>query len=168
VDHRVDQLGVAHAGAEARRGQQVGGAAHRLHAAGDQQPRLAELDVLGGGGDRVQSGKADLVDGERGHGHRDGGPDRRLPGGDLALPGLQHVAEDDVLDRLGSHPGPLHGGGRRQAAKLDGRQGREGASEAADRRACARADHGFGSLEHALSPFECARSSLPPGVGCPS
>ena len=33
-----------------------------------------------------------------GHGHRDAALDGRLAGGDLALPGLEHLAHDHVVD----------------------------------------------------------------------
>ena len=46
VDHRVERLGVAHAVAEARVGQQVGRLGHRLHAAADADLDVARADRL--------------------------------------------------------------------------------------------------------------------------
>jgi hypothetical protein len=153
VDHRVDQLGVAHAGPEPGLGDQVGGVAHRLHAPGDDQPGLAELDVLGGGGDGVQPREADLVHGQGGHGHRDPGPGGGLPGRDLALPGLQDVAHDHMLDRPGVGPGPLQGGPDGPAAQLDRGQRGQHPAEPPDGCPGPGADHRLGLFEHGWSPF---------------
>ncbi len=46
VDHRVERLHVAHAKAEARAGQQVGSAGHRLHATADADLHVAGADRL--------------------------------------------------------------------------------------------------------------------------
>ena len=46
VDHRVDDLAVAHAQAFARAIEQVGAVAHRLHAAGDDHLGVADADRL--------------------------------------------------------------------------------------------------------------------------
>jgi hypothetical protein len=140
---------VAHARPETALGQQIGRVAHRLHAARDQQLRLAEGDVLGGGGDRVGARQADLVDRQRRDGHRDAGTRRRLPRGDLALPGLEHVAHDHVLDRVGRDARPLQRGGDGDAAQLHGGQRGECPAEAPDRGACPGADHGPVPLGHA-------------------
>jgi hypothetical protein len=167
VDHGVDQPGVAHAGPEPGLGGQVGGVAHRLHAPGDQQPGLAQLDVLGGGGDGVEPGQADLVDGEGGHGHGDAAPDRGLPGRDLALPGLEDVAHDHVLDRARVGPGPLQGGRDGPPAQLDRGQRGQGPAEPPDGRPGPGTDDRLGPLEHDGSSFACARPSLP-AAKCPA
>ena len=46
-DHPVDELGVAHAVAGARAVEVVGGVRHRLHAARDDDVRVAQRDRLG-------------------------------------------------------------------------------------------------------------------------
>ena len=51
--------------------------------------------------DRAHARGADLVDGLRGDLLRDPGLDLRLARGDLALAGLEDLAEDDLLDLLG-------------------------------------------------------------------
>ena len=79
-------------------GQQVGGVRHRLHPAGDADLEVAGADRLVGEPDRPHPRGADLVDRLRGHLLRDPGLDLRLARGDLALAGLQHLAEDHLLD----------------------------------------------------------------------
>ena len=54
VDHGVDQLGVAHARPRTAWHQAQGATLIDSMPPGDQQPGLAQLDVLGGGGDGVQ------------------------------------------------------------------------------------------------------------------
>ena len=58
-----------------------------------------------------------------GHGHRDAGLDRGLPGGDLAGAGLEHLAHDHVLDLVAGDAGALQG-------RLDGDAAELGAGEA--------------------------------------
>ena len=63
MDHRVQRLGVAHAVAEARLGQQVGRPRHRLHAAADADLDVARADRLVEQHRRAQARGAHLVDG---------------------------------------------------------------------------------------------------------
>ena len=84
--------------------QQVRGPGHGLHPAGHDHVVLAEPDRLGGQRNGVQAGQADLVDRQRRDRHRYAGRDRRLPRGDLARAGLQHLAHDDVVDLIGPDP----------------------------------------------------------------
>ena len=65
---------------------------------------VAGADRLVGEPDRPHARGADLVDRLRGDLLRDPGLDLRLARGDLALAGLQHLAEDDLLDLLGRRP----------------------------------------------------------------
>ena len=65
VNHRVDDLRVAHAKAVAALRQQVGCVAHGLHATGDDDLRVTGLDRLDGETDGLEARAADLVDGER-------------------------------------------------------------------------------------------------------
>ena len=85
VDHRVDRLAVAHAEAEARLGQHVGGVGHGLHAAADADLEVAGADRLVEHPDRADARRADLVDGLRGDLLGDAALDLR-PGGDGIWP----------------------------------------------------------------------------------
>ena len=118
MGHRVDRLDVAHAKAEARAGQQVGRVRHRLHPAGDADLEVAGADRLVGEPDRAHARGADLVDRLRGDLLRDPGLDLRLARGDLALAGLQHLAEDHLLDLARVDLGALQRGLDRLAAEL--------------------------------------------------
>ena len=110
VDHRVDQLGIAHAVALAGLGEQVGGAAHALHAAGDDQPGVAQADRLIGEHDGLEPRAADLVD-RRGTDRRwQPREDRRLPRGVLTDPGGDDVAHDHLVDPIGPEDRRVRGG----------------------------------------------------------
>ena len=99
----VDQCGVAVLEAGPGTWQQVRRAGHGFHAAGHDGVELAGPDQLVGQGDGVQPGQAHLVDGHRGHVHRDAAGDRRLTGRNLSAPGLQDLAHDHVVDVGGRH-----------------------------------------------------------------
>ena len=62
--------------------------------------------------------QAHLVDGDRRHAHRDAGLDRGLAGGDLALPGLEHLAHDHVVDLVGADTGALERALDRDTAEI--------------------------------------------------
>src|SRR5680860_1120464 len=100
VDHRVDRLDVAHPVAEAGARQQVRRAAHRLHAAGHGDLGVAGADRRVGEPERAHARGADLVDRLRRDLLGDAALDLGLARGDLALAGLQDLAEDDLLDPL--------------------------------------------------------------------
>ena len=87
ADHRVDERRVPHAQPFARARQQVRAVAHRLHAAGDGDVDVADGDALGGEHDRLESGAAHLVDGERGDVIGQPAAERRLPRRVLPEPG---------------------------------------------------------------------------------
>ncbi len=144
VDHRVEHLRVAHAVAEARLRQQVGSLGHRLHAAADADLHVAGADRLVEDHRRAQPRRADLVDRLRGDLLGDAGLDLRLARGDLPLPGLQHLAHDDVLDLLGLDAGALERRADRQPAELGGVQRGQAAAHLADGGARAGEDHGLG------------------------
>ena len=110
VHHRVERLRVAHPVAEASLLEQVGSARHRLHAARHGQVEVAGAHCLVDDPGRAQPGRADLVDGLAGDLLRDSGLDLRLSARDLALPGLEHLSEHDVLDLLGRDLGTLECG----------------------------------------------------------
>ena len=79
VDHRVDDLAVAHAQPFAHARQQVRAVAHRLHAAGDGDVDVAGRDALGGEHHGLQPRAADLVDRQRGDVIGQAAAERRLP-----------------------------------------------------------------------------------------
>ncbi len=141
VGHRVERLHVAHPEAEARVRQQVGRLAHRLHAAGDGDVEVAGADRLVGEAERAHARGADLVDRLRGDLLRDAALDLGLARGDLALAGLQDLAEDDLLDLLGADAGALQRGLDRDAAELGRFERGEGAAHLADRGARGTKDH---------------------------
>ena len=117
---------VAHPEAEARVRQQVGRLAHRLHAAGDGDLAVAGADPLVGEAERAHARGADLVDRFRGDLLRDAALDLGLARGNLALAGLQDLAEDDLLDLLGADAGALQGGLDRDARRARARRAKRG------------------------------------------
>ena len=98
VDRRVDQLRVAEAIAEARAGQQVGRAVHRLDPAGDRDLGVTGADLRRGQHDRLQAGAADPVDGRRRRCFGETGLEHGLASGGLAGPGLEDLAHQHVVD----------------------------------------------------------------------
>ena len=144
VDHRVERLDVAHAKAEARAREQVGGLGHRLHAAADADLHVAGADRLVDDRRRAQAGGADLVDRLGGDLLGDAGLDLGLARGDLPLAGLQDLTHDDVLDLLGLDPGALQRGLDRDGAELGGVERGEAAAHLADGGAGGAEDHGLG------------------------
>ena len=122
-------------------GSDIRGVGHRLHPAGDRDLELAGPDQLVGQGHRGQARQAHLVEGDGRHLHRDAGPDRRLAGGDLAGPRLQHLAHEHVLDLAGGHPGPRQRAGDGDRAQLDGRARPQRRTEPAHRRSDRTDDH---------------------------
>jgi hypothetical protein len=92
---------------------------------------------------RAQARSADLVDRLGGDLLRNPGLDLGLAGGDLALPGLQHLADDHVFDLLGLDLRPFERGRHREAAEFGGVERREAATHLADRGAGGAEDHGL-------------------------
>ena len=145
VDHRVEHLRVAHAVAEAALRQQVGRARHGLHAPGhDRAGEVAGTDVLVREADGAQARRTDLVDRLGRHFLRNSAVDLGLPGGNLALAGLEHLSEDDVLDLVWRDSGALERAADGGAAELDRVDGGEGAAHLAERRAGGTEDDGLG------------------------
>ena len=97
-DHGVDQLGVAHAEAVARIVEHMGGRAHVLLAAGNDDVGVAAAYRLGRKMRGLETAAADLVDGEAGYGIGKTGLDERLSRGILANSGGEDLAEDDFTD----------------------------------------------------------------------
>ena len=75
---------------------------------------------------------------------RDAGLDLRLAARDLALAGLEHLAEHHVLDLVGRDLGALERGRDRGAAEVGGVERGEAAAHLAERRARGAEDHGLG------------------------
>ncbi len=137
VDEGVEHGRVAQPSSLASLRKDEGGVRHRLHTARYRDLDLARTDHLIGDRDRRRAREADLVDRECGHLMRDAGRDRRLSCGDLALPGLEHMAHDRVLDMIRARrsSGRALRGSRTHRDRR--REARERAPESADR--CARA-----------------------------
>ena len=131
VGHRVNRVDVAHAEAEARLGQQIGRPRHRLHAARDGELEVACAHSLVDQADGPQARGTDLVD--RLGGDLLGNPrlDLGLPGRDLALTRLQHLAHHHVLDLVGLDLGALERGLDRRRRRARSRRRSTGL-----RRAC--------------------------------
>jgi hypothetical protein len=100
VDHRVDQLSIAHPRAEPSRRHQVRGTRHVLHAAGHDDLDVACADHLRGDRDRLEAGSAEHVDCRRRDLLRDARGDRHLAGHVLSEPCLQDAAEHDLVDLM--------------------------------------------------------------------
>ena len=112
VDHGIDGFLVAILPAGPRAHEQVRRPAHALHAAGQNDLRIAGADGLGRQHDCLEAGAANLVDRDRRDGVGQARLERRLPGRVLAHAGLQDVAHDDFIDvarrerRRGAWPRP--------------------------------------------------------------
>src|SRR5207249_1660905 len=130
--HRVEELVVPHADAEAGLLEEVRRAAHALHAAGDDGVRLPELDRLRRQHDRLEARAARLVDGEAPDLLRDARLERRDAPGVEPEAGGEHVTEDHLLHLPGPEGGPPHGIPHGDRAELRGRELCERAAERAD------------------------------------
>lgn len=106
---------MAHAQARTSPGHDVGGQAHVLHAAGDDDFGVAAANRLGSQVQRLEPGAADLVEGHCRHGVWQAGIDRGLAGGVLPGAGSQHLAKNHLIDLGRVEPGLL------QQAADDGR-----------------------------------------------
>ena len=98
MDHRVDDLAVAHAQPFAHARQQVRRVAHRLHAAGDRDVDVAGGDALRREHHRLQARAAHLVDRQRRDAIGQPAVERRLPRRVLAEAGRDDVAHDAFVD----------------------------------------------------------------------
>ena len=133
LEHRVDELEVAHLGARAQMRRMLGHR-HGFLAAGHDDGRIAVGDLLEAERDRPQSAAAELVQPPGRlllrHARRHGG----LPGRVLPLPGGEDLAQNDLVDFGGIDLGALEGALDRRGAELVRRSVGEGAVEGPDRR----------------------------------
>ena len=100
MNHRVDHLGDSHPQPVAGVHQHVGATAHRFHTPRDRDVDVAGRDALRGEHHRLQTGPADLVDGQRGDVVPQAALERRLSR--RRLPGARrhHVAHDAFVHQL--------------------------------------------------------------------
>ena len=134
VDGRVDQLGIAQAIAEARLGDQVRPLVHVLHAARDDELRVARADLGRGEHHGLQAGATNAVD-RRGAGRvGEATLEGRLARRRLAHTGLQDLAHEHFVDLVRRDAGALHCGADGDAAERRCRHVCERAVELADRR----------------------------------
>ena len=147
VDHRVDCGGIPHTEAGARLREQVGSVGHRLHAAGDDDVRIAGLDGLRGERDGAQARAADHVDGDGADFGRKSAEERGLARGILAESCRNNVAHDAFVDLFGLELRALDGCADGDSAEARGGHIGERTLEFADRRADSADDddliHGF-------------------------
>ena len=136
VDHRVDQLALAHGGAHA-----VAVAAlhhgershvHVLHAACNDDVGIAGLDHLGSHVDAVQTGAADDVDGDGGGLDGQAGLQGSLTSDVLAQTGLDDAAHVDMVDLLRLNVGAVQSLLDDDGAQLSSGDIGEGAAELAN------------------------------------
>ena len=107
---RVFQLAFAQADAPAHAANHVRRLRHRFHAAGQHDLRLAELNHLRGGDDRLHARAAQAIDGERRNLDGNAGLQRDVARAvDGVARSLLRVADDDVIDFAGLDAGALHG-----------------------------------------------------------
>ena len=131
--HPVHDLAMAHAQAEAGAGQQVRSRGHAFGSAGENDVVFVRGDRESAEGQRLERGRAGLVDREGGDGIGDSGAVGHLAGGVGAAAGLAGVAEDGFVDRRGGEPRAFDGGPGGDFAQVRGGHRREGAAELADR-----------------------------------
>ena len=121
-----------------------GSARHALHAAGDEQLRLARDDGAGGGGHGFHARSAQAVDGAAGNGFRQAGQERGHAG-DVAIvfARLVGAAENHIVQRGPIHRRvALHQGLDAGGGQIIGPDGGESFPVAADGRADGVADKG--------------------------
>ena len=140
LQHRVDELEVAHLGAAAH----IGGVRrlrHRFLAARDDDVGVAVGDLLHADGDRAQARAAELVQPPGCLLLRDARRHRGLAGRVLALAGSEDLPEDDLVDLAGVDLRTLERRLDRHRPELVRRGVGEGAVERADRGAGRTNDH---------------------------
>src|SRR3989442_1364953 len=118
MNHGVDDRVVTEAITLAGAGQQVGRICHALHAAGNDNFRVAGLNTLRRKPDGLQSGAANLVYGHRGNIRQKTAAESGLPGRILAQSRRDNVAQDDFVNLLWCQAGALNSRFHNKCAKL--------------------------------------------------
>ena len=150
LDHGVDELLVAHAGAPAGVGRGIGSGAHVLGTAADDDVGVAGEDGAAGLDDGLHAGAADHADGVGGNGVGQARAHADLTGDVLTEAGGQDAAEHQLIDVLGSDVGTLEGFLDNDGAQLGGGGILQGTAKGADRGTAAIHDIEF---FHGISPF---------------
>src|ERR1039458_3775766 len=113
----------------ARTRQQVRRVRHRLHAAGDDDVRLARSDHEVGEVDGLEAGETDLIDGGGVDGHRDTALDGRLTSGDLTPSSLKDLTHQHEVDTGGFDAGAIEHALDRGAPEVRRAERREGSRQ---------------------------------------
>ena len=124
------------------RGSEVGGVAHRLHAAGHRDLDVAGGDPLRGEHHRLQPRAAHLVDRQRRDVFGEAAVQRRLARRVLAVAGLDHVAHDALVHQRRIDAGAGDRFADRERAELRGGEFLQRAQELAGRGAGGGEDDG--------------------------
>ena len=132
LDHGVDKLLVAHAGAPAGVGSGIRSGAHVLGAAADDDIGVAGEDGAASLNDGLHTGAADHTDGIGGDGIGETGAHADLTGDVLTETGGQDAAEHQLIDILGSDIRALEGFLHDDGAELSGRGVLQGTAEGTD------------------------------------
>ncbi len=149
LDHGVNKLLVAHAGAPAGVGRGIGGGAHVLGAAADDDVGVAGKDGAASLDHGLHAGAADHADGVGGNGVGEACAHADLTGDVLAEAGGQDAAEHQLIDIFGGDVRALEGFLHDDGAELSGRGVLEGTAEGTDSGTAAVDDVQF---FHVISP----------------
>ena len=109
MHHTIDDLAVAHAVSSASFGQEIGSIAHTLHATGNDNLGVTQLDGLGRQCHRLETAATHFVNRHRRNINRQPGIDRCLASRILPKASLQHIAHDHLFHLTGFEVGPLQG-----------------------------------------------------------
>ena len=119
VHHRIEERHIVDPDPPPGLFHEIGGTAHRLHAAREQDLTGPGANHVGREHDRLETGAAHLVHGHRSNAVRKSREERRLARGILAEARCDHVAHEDLLDVRGHEAGPVHGLRDDRAPELD-------------------------------------------------
>ena len=109
ADHRIDEFAIAHTVAKAGLLQQVRRPAHTLHATGNDNLGVTQLDGLGRQCHRLETAATHFVNRHRRNINRQPGIDRCLASRILPKASLQHIAHDHLFHLTRFEVGPLQG-----------------------------------------------------------
>jgi hypothetical protein len=133
ADHRVDDLRVAHAQTGACARHHIVGQAHVFLAAGNDHLGVAATNRLRTQMQGFQARAANLVQGQRRHGERQAGLDRRLTRRVLASAGGQHLAHDHFINLRTVQTGLFQQLADHRRAQINGGHAGQRTLETADR-----------------------------------